>query len=90
MTKQLILPKQNATSEVYQDIDGTLLTQMENGYELYWIGIDRTDFLCNNVKLYTEKLKALGMPYTFRESDGGHIWKNWRIYLSEFAPLLFK
>jgi len=30
MTKQLILPKQNATSEVYQDIDGTLLTQMEN------------------------------------------------------------
>jgi enterochelin esterase family protein len=44
MTKQLILPKQNATSEVYQDIDGTLLTQMENGYELYWIGIGKTDF----------------------------------------------
>jgi hypothetical protein len=30
MTKQLILPNQNATSEVYQDIDGTLLTQMED------------------------------------------------------------
>jgi len=85
-----LLPNQNATSEVYQDIDGTLLTQMENGYELYWIGIGKTDFLFNNVKLYTEKLEAMGMPYTFRESDGGHIWKNWRIYLSEFVPLLFK
>jgi len=24
------------------------------------------------------------------ETDGGHIWKNWRIYLAEFVPLLFK
>jgi len=32
----------------------------------------------------------MGMPYTYRESDGGHIWKNWRVYLSEFTPLLFK
>jgi len=85
-----ILPNQNTTSEVYQDIDGTLLTQMENGYKLYWIGIGKTDFLYNNVKLYTEKLDAMGMPYTYRESDGGHIWKNWRVYLSEFTPLLFK
>jgi len=85
-----ILPNQNPTSEVYQDIDGTLLTQMKNGYELYWIGIGKTDFLFNNVKLYTEKLDSTGMPYTYRESEGGHIWKNWRIYLSEFAPLLFK
>jgi len=85
-----ILPNQNTTSEVYQDIDGTLLTQMENGYKLYWIGIGKTDFLYNNVKLYTEKLDAMGMPYTYRESEGGHIWKNWRVYLSEFTPLLFK
>jgi enterochelin esterase family protein len=25
-----------------------------------------------------------------KESDGGHTWLNWRDYLSEFAPLLFK
>jgi len=85
-----ILPNQNVTSEVYQDIDTTLKIQMENGYKLYWIGIGKTDFLYNNVKLYTEKLEGLGMPYTYRESEGGHIWKNWRVYLSEFAPLLFK
>ena len=26
----------------------------------------------------------------YYESDGGHIWKNWRIYLTKFAPMLFK
>jgi len=29
-------------------------------------------------------------PYTYRESEGGHTWANWRLYLSELAPLLFK
>lgn len=85
-----ILPNQNVTSEVYQDIDGSLKQQMDNGYKLYWIGIGKSDFLYNNVKSYTEKLSAMGMPYTYRESEGGHIWKNWRVYLSEFTPLLFK
>ncbi|MDF1575557.1 MAG: alpha/beta hydrolase-fold protein [Bacteroidales bacterium] len=85
-----ILPGQDICSEVYQDIEGTLKAQMENGYKLYWIGIGKTDFLYGNVTEYREKLDALGMPYTYRESEGGHIWKNWRVYLSEFAPLLFK
>ena len=78
------------SSRVYQDIDGTLNAQMGNGYKLYWIGIGKDDFLYNNVAQYRKKLDAIGMPYTYRESDGGHIWKNWRIYLSEFVPQLFK
>ncbi len=85
-----MLPNQNTSSLVYQDVDETLRTQMDNGYELYWIGVGKADFLANNIKLYTKKLDGLGMPYTYRESEGGHIWKNWRVYLSEFTPLLFK
>jgi enterochelin esterase family protein len=84
-----ILPNQNTTAAAYQDIDGTLQKQMENGYKLYWIGVGNTDFLYNNNKEYKAKLDAMGMPHTFRESEGGHIWKNWRIYLSEFLTLLF-
>jgi hypothetical protein len=30
------------------------------------------------------------LEFTDRESGGGHTWTNWRIYLSELAPLLFK
>jgi enterochelin esterase family protein len=29
-------------------------------------------------------------PYKYYETGEGHIWKNWRIYLSEFAGMLFK
>jgi enterochelin esterase family protein len=85
-----ILPNQDVSSEVYKDIDGTLKTQMDNGYKLYWIGIGKDDFLFSNVQDYRAKLDAMGMTYSYRESDGGHIWKNWRIYLSEFAPQLFQ
>lgn len=85
-----ILPNQNASSKVYEDFDATLKKQMENGYKLYWIGIGRTDFLYDGNMEFKEKLEGMGMPFTYRESDGGHIWKNWRIYLSEFAPLLFQ
>jgi enterochelin esterase family protein len=29
-------------------------------------------------------------PYVYRESEGGHTWRNWRMYISEFVPMLFK
>lgn len=29
-------------------------------------------------------------PFTYMETDGGHIWRNWRIYLGEFAQKIFK
>ena len=84
-----ILPNQNVSNPVYNDIDGTLKKQMDNGYKLYWIGMGKTDFLYKNVSDYRKKLDELGMKYTYIETEGGHIWKNWRVYLSEFAPLLF-
>lgn len=30
------------------------------------------------------------LPAEKAETPEGHIWKNWRIYLTEFVPLLFK
>lgn len=77
-------------SKVYNNIDGTLLQQMNNGYKLYWIAIGKTDFLYKNVQEFRAKLDEMKMPYQYRESEGGHTWTNWRVYLSEFVPLLFK
>jgi len=85
-----ILPNLDVSLKVYEDVDGTLKTQMKNGYNLYWIGIGKTDFLYINVMGYKKKLDDMGMPNSFRESEGGHIWKNWRNYLSEFIPQLFQ
>ncbi len=30
------------------------------------------------------------IKHTFRPSEGAHVFKVWRLYLSEFAPLLFR
>lgn len=84
-----ILPGEKATSKVYQDMDNSLKVQLKNGYQLYWIGIGKSDFLYKNVTEYRAKLDGMGMKYTYRESEGGHTWTNWRVYLSEFVPLLF-
>lgn len=84
-----IMPREDATAKVYGDIDGTLKKQMSNGYKLYWIGIGKTDFLFNANKEFRQKLNDMGMEYEYVETDGGHIWRNWRIYLAEFVPKLF-
>jgi enterochelin esterase family protein len=80
----------NVTSKVYENLDTTLETQMKNGYKLYWIGMGKTDFLYKSGEEYRAKLDKMGMKYTYVETEGGHTWTNWRVYLSQIAPLLFK
>ena len=57
---------------------------------LYWIAIGKTDFLYEQNKDYRRWLDEQGFNYEYRETDGGHIWRNWRIYLTEFSQRLFK
>lgn len=85
-----ILPRDPAASEVYSDLDGKLSRQFAEAPALYWIAIGRDDFLYNANTAYRAMLDAKGYPYTYVESDGGHIWRNWRNYLTEFLPLLFR
>ena len=37
-----------------------------------------------------ELFKKHGFSPVFKETDGGHTWINWRDYLNEFAPQLFR
>jgi len=67
-----------------------LQVQQKNGFTLYWIACGNTDFLYQGVLDSMKKMDEISFDYTYRESDGGHIWRNWRIYLTEFAPMLFK
>ncbi len=85
-----IMPREDATGKVYSNFDQTLKTQMDNGYKLYWIAIGKTDFLYKANQEYLAKLKEMNMPHEYVESEGGHTWRNWRVYLSQFAPRLFQ
>ena len=46
--------------------------------------------LLNSTKSSVDLLKKHGFNVIFQESPGGHTWINWRNYLNEFAPQLFK
>jgi len=61
-----------------------------SGYKLYWIACGKDDFVYAGVTGLRTTLDNIGFKYIYRESTGGHTWANWRIYLSEFAPMLFK
>ena len=58
--------------------------------KLYWIAIGKTDFLYQQNADLRKWLDSKGYPYKYRETDGGHIWRNWRIYLTEFSQMIFK
>lgn len=85
-----IMPDENVKSKVYQNFDETLSAQMNNGVQLYWIAIGKTDFLYQANVDYRKKLDSIGFKYTYIETEGGHTWDNWRKYLSEFATQIFQ
>jgi enterochelin esterase family protein len=41
-------------------------------------------------KALARVLKRRGIRHEVHVSGGGHTWINWRHYLSEFAPKLFR
>lgn len=85
-----IMPDKNAKSPVYENMDEKLKVQFSKKPKLYWIGIGKIDFLYKANEEFRRMLDEKGYKYTYHESEGGHIWRNWRIYLTDFAPLLFK
>lgn len=58
--------------------------------KLYWIAIGKTDFLYKANADYRKYLDGKGYSYEYLETEGGHIWRNWRVYLTEFAQEIFK
>ena len=61
------------------------------GVKLYWVGCGNTDFLWNGNLALKKVCEDANMDnFVFFESEGGHVWANWRLYLNTFARLLFK
>ena len=86
-----IMPnKKEVSSPIYENMGGKLKVQFDKNPALYWIAIGKTDFLYKANEEYRKLLDEKGYKYTYYESDEGHIWKNWRIYLTEFVPMLFR
>lgn len=58
--------------------------------KLFWIAIGKTDFLYQANADLRRFLDEHRYKYEYVETQGGHIWRNWRIYLTDFAQKVFK
>jgi len=83
-------PQEGVTSKIYDNFDEKLKRQFEQKPKLYWIAIGNADFLYQANTDFRKLLDYNKYPYTYYETGEGHVWKNWRIYLTEFVPKLFK
>jgi enterochelin esterase family protein len=76
--------------DIYENFEEKLNRQFELKPELYYIAIGEDDFLYEENIAYRKMLDERGFDYRYVESGGGHVWRNWRIYITEFAQLIFK
>ena len=58
--------------------------------KLFWWGWGETDIARANGLAVIDQFKSQGVRIETRESPGGHTWDNWRLYLFEVAPKLFR
>jgi len=63
---------------------------LKKDLKLIWFATGKDDFLIETSRATVAMLKKHGFDVVFEESAGAHTWTNWREYLSEFAPLLFR
>jgi enterochelin esterase-like enzyme len=63
---------------------------LKKDLKLVWFATGSEDFLLNTTKASVEMLKKHGFSPVYKETGGGHTWVNWREYLNEFAPQLFR
>jgi enterochelin esterase family protein len=79
------------TRNVTEELENQFKVLKTKNPKLYWVGCGVDDQLAYlGSRTLTDLLKKDGFNYVFRETPGGHTWANWRIYLSEMAPLLFR
>jgi para-nitrobenzyl esterase len=63
---------------------------LKKGLKLVWFATGKDDFVLETSQATVAMLRKHGFDVTFKESAGGHTWVNWREYLNELAPLLFR
>ncbi len=57
--------------------------------KVFYIAVGKADSLFAPAQSFDEALTRRQIKHTFAPSEEGHVWRNWRDYLAEFAPQLF-
>ena len=76
--------------EFFYKAEAEKIPKYNAALKLFWWGWGETDIARTNGLAVIEKFKSQGVTIETRESPGGHTWDNWRLYLFEVAPKLFR
>ena len=61
----------------------------QSTYSQYWISGGTGDLFHYRINKFCKKMQRKHVPYTMYSSAGGHTWRNWRVYFSEYVQTLF-
>ena len=71
----------------WEKADPAMLNQK---LKVLWLGCGTEDFAYNGVKGMHDLFEQKKVKHVWNPSGGGHSWPNWQVYLSKYAPLLFR
>lgn len=75
---------------IYTDMEKKLKQQFAEPPRLYYIAVGRDDMIKHMTDKYRQRLDNIGCGYIYNETEGGHTWQNWRRYLLDFLPRIFR
>jgi enterochelin esterase-like enzyme len=80
------------SAPAWEEQHGAMLEnpKLKEELKLLWFATGKDDFLIETSRATVDLLRKHGFDVVYNETTGGHTWINWRNYLHEFAPLLFK
>lgn len=58
--------------------------QLPKDSATYYVYSGKTDMFHVNAKRFNRRLDKAQAPHEYTETIGGHTWRNWRLYLSDF------
>ncbi|MWV27611.1 esterase [Aurantiacibacter rhizosphaerae] len=76
--------------ESYAKDNAEALSRAGEEMDLVYYAMGTDDFLYETVAPTRAMMDAQGISHIYNESDGGHTWINWRRYLRDFLPRLFR
>jgi enterochelin esterase-like enzyme len=75
---------------VSDDLENQFKVLKSKNPKLYYVAVGKSDQLLQATQTLVAMLKKYEFNYIYNETSGWHSWSNWRIYLSDFTPRLFK
>lgn len=80
-----------ADREAFYTREAAKIPTYDKQLKMFWWGWGETDIARANGLMVIEKFRSMGVNnMQTLETPGGHEWHNWRLYLREVAPKLFR